>query len=244
MPLSSPQAVLRYYQAVWVQVRRHAGIGPGGAAVLATDGREDDPGSGASASASELSDLSDPQAFLATAGGPWLGLSAHWPRRLVLRIRPGAGADVATAATAALDLAEQMSADGLVPVAFSDGVGGLAVMAAASGDIPATALRYAYGLAERAPELATLDTGQADGRCVVLIGWGGRSHPDHRPGPSPVPYSLVWSSDGPSPVVPLHLDEIAAIAAGMPLELEPEAVPQRVATRGDLASALLGEPTA
>lgn len=233
MPPTSSPAVLRYYRAVWEQIRRHAES----ATVLVAEGRED-----ADATPLPVSDLFDPEAFLAAGDGRRVGLSGHWPGRLVLRVRPGDGADIATAATTALELAEQLTADGLVPVAFTDGAGGLAVMAAATGDLPAAAHRYAAGLAERAPELATLDPGQADGRCVVLTQWA--EGPVGRPGPVPLPYSLVSGPDGPAPVAPLHLDEIAAVAAGMPLELRDEDVPQRLATRGDLAAALLAGPTA
>ena len=153
---------------------------------------------------------------------------------------------------------------------------GLLLMATSVGDVGATADRYARGIADRAPELATLDPEQADGRCAVLTawepvptgtGWPGSGRPgtgwpgSGRPetglsetglsetglsgrGAAPVPYSLVAGSAGIEPVVPLHLDEVAAVAAGMPLEPRAADVLIRLATRGDLAAALLDEATA
>jgi hypothetical protein len=129
-------------------------------------------------------------------------------------------------------------------------------MATSVGDVGVTAARYARGIADRAPELATLDPGQADGRCAVLTawdpvptgtGWPGSGRPETGPshsGPAPVPYSLVAGSAGIEPVIPLHLDEVAAVAAGMPLEPRAADVLARLATRGDLAAALLDEATA
>ena len=58
--------------------------------------------------------------------------------------------------------------------------------------------------------------------------------------PVPVPYSLIDLPDGTGVVIPLHVDEIAAAAAGMPLEFEPVDAAQRLAARGDLAERLAG----
>jgi len=58
--------------------------------------------------------------------------------------------------------------------------------------------------------------------------------------PVPAPYSLVDVPDGTSVVLPLHVDDIAAAAAGMPLEFEPADAAARLADRGDLADPLTG----
>jgi len=55
-----------------------------------------------------------------------------------------------------------------------------------------------------------------------------------------VPYSLIDVPDGTGVVLPLHVDEIAAAAAGMPLEFEPDDAARRLAARGDLAGRLAG----
>ena len=275
MPLSDPQDVLEYYRGIWPVVCRHAERG-----TLIT------------LAATWPTDLDavlppTPEELFGSESSPF-GVVAVVPGRIVLHIRPGEGADVATAATATLDLAEQLAADGLVPVPLTDGSGGLLLMATSVGDVGVTAARYARGIADRAPELATLDPGQADGRCAVLTawdpvptgtgwpgsgrpgtGWSGSGRPgfgwsgsgsgrpdtglpetgpsDRGPsesGPAPVPYSLVAGSAGIEPVIPLHLDEVAAVAAGMPLEPQAADVLIRLATRGDLAAALLDEATA
>jgi DNA primase len=224
MTPSFPRGAVDYYRTVWGQILRHAASYP----LVATDGRD--------GTDQRSIELTGPDSLIVDGADECLGVFATAPDRLVLRIRPGEGADIATAATAALDLAEQMAADGLVPVPLTDGLGGLLVMAASTGDLAAGARRYAHGLADRAPELATLDLRQADGRCVVFTGWAESTSGRQ---PAPLPYSLVGGPDGPAPVIPLHLDEVAAVAAGMPLEIAAADVPGRVATRGDLASPLL-----
>ncbi len=174
--------------------------------------------------------------------------------RIALHLIPGEGSDIATAASAALQLAEQCLADGLAPVALTDGGDGLWLMARVGGDTAVTAGRYAHLLTDRAPELATADPAQADGRSLLQA----------YPGPAgtlvPVPYTLLpdtaspdaghagaarFDAAGPAAiraVIPLHLDEIAAMAAGMPAELTADDVPGRLADRGDLAAALLDAP--
>lgn len=215
------QAVQDYYQAVAPVLLAHLAGRP--IACVTAEGTTD-----AAAPRS-------PQELLRTVADGVLGFAGASPDRIVLQLIPGAGADIAIAATAALALAEQLAADGLRAVPLTDGTGGLLLMAGTVGDPAAAAARYAAVLTASAPELATADPGQADGRSLVIAA-----------GPSdrlPLPYSLVGTPDGPRPVVPLHLDEIAAITAGMPVDITVEEVPDRVAQRGDLASALLGDPT-
>jgi hypothetical protein len=144
----------------------------------------------------------------------------------LLRLVPGPGADTATTATVALALLETVP-DGS-GIALGDGADGI-VVALPAGYDAATA---ADELANRAPELATGEPGQDEGRVLVSVLTGGD--------PVPVPYSLVDLPDGTSVVLPLHVDDIAAAAAGMPLEFEPADAAARLADRGDLADPLAG----
>jgi DNA primase len=214
------QAVQDYFRAVAAEVLAHLSGRP--AVCLGADGVMDAP---VPRSASDL---------LRVVAGGGLGFAAAWPDRVALQLVPGAGADIATAATAALALAEQLASDGLRPVPLTDGTGGLLLMARTVGDRAAAAARYAAVLTGSAPELATADPEQADGRSLVIV-------PDPAD-PLPVPYSLIGTPQGPQPVTPLHLDEIAAITAGMPADITADDVPHRIAQRGDLAAALLGGP--
>lgn len=178
--------------------------------------------------------------------------------RCTLHVASGEGTGIATAATAALALCEALTADGLVAVVTTDGGEGLYVRGVGRGirhsvreghgrgigtirgrdDGPwEIAAGYAEDLARRAPEIATVDPRQADGRALIDASpsWPGNV--------TPVPYSLV-ARPAPGPgwgcVVPLDLDELAATTAGMPMDPGPQDVAARLATRGDLAAALLG----
>jgi DNA primase len=158
------------------------------------------------------------------------------PDHLVaVHLEPGDGADSATAATAALQLAEQCVADALAPVPLTDADGGLWILARTIGDGGSAATRYAGQLTSTAPELATGDPAAADGRCLVTV-------PGRDEAVVPVPYTVLVGRDGWTAAVPLHLDEIAAIAAGMPAEFDPADVGDRIDARGDLAAALLAPP--
>jgi hypothetical protein len=46
------------------------------------------------------------------------------------------------------------------------------------------------------------------------------------------------SWDGSTAVIPLHQDEVAAVAAGMPLTVGAADLPERLRSRGDLAAVL------
>ena len=180
-----------------------------------------------------------------------------------LHVASGEGTGIATAATAALALCESMTADGLTAVVTTDGGEGLYVRAmgprarrkiggrhdrvpvidtARTGtDGPwEIASGYAEELARRAPEIATVDPRQADGRALIDASpsWPGNV--------TPVPYTLVTSPHSGVDqdarcrcVVPLDLDELAATTAGMPMNPGPQDVAGRLAARGDLAMALL-----
>lgn len=146
---------------------------------------------------------------------------------------PGEGSDIANTATAVLYMAEAMAQDGLAPVPLTDGTGGLFLFARTDGDPEAHAARYAASVAARAPELATEDPAQADGRALV------DTTPSSPGEQVPAPYTLLAGPNGFEAVIPLHLDEVAAITAGMPFEITGRDVAARLAARGDLAAALL-----
>ncbi len=161
------------------------------------------------------------------------------PGLVSLRIRPGDGSGIDTVATATLALAQAMSQDGIAAAVMTDGLDGLYLIGFAVGPVApsAVAVRYAAELTLRAPEIATTDPADFDGRTLIcpLPVPGGRA--------VPAPYSLVSRAGGPGVAAPLTMDEVAATSAGMPLEIEPDDVVDRLGSYGDLAAGL-GEATA
>ncbi len=166
-------------------------------------------------------------------------------KRVAWWIRPGSGADIAVAATAALALSEDPEGAGARWVPMSDGADGLVLVAvwppagagepahgAAPPDAAAFAAAAARRLARRAPEIATTDPDAADGRAFI------DARPSGPGGTIPVPYSLVPPGTDHA-VVPLTLDELAAITAGMPADFEAGDLPDRLALHGDLAGPLV-----
>lgn len=151
--------------------------------------------------------------------------------RMVVTLATGDGADIATAATAALALAERLADDGYRTIVAVDGQGGMLLLIPCSPRDPVAARHYLVDLlfayAHRAPELATTDSAVSDGR--MLLSAAG-TDPDVY---TWAPYSLVPGA-WPGVVMPLHTDDVAAASAGMPLEIEPEDVADRLALRGDL----------
>lgn len=151
-----------------------------------------------------------------------------------LHIRPGGGSGMDTVAATALALASSMSQDGIAATPMTDGAGGLYLIGFPVGPVKpaAVAVQYAEALAALAPEIATTDPADSGGRALV--------QPLPVPGGSavPAPYSLVTSADGPGVAVPLTMDEVAAASAGMPMEVEPGDVLDRLSRYGDLAAAL------
>jgi DNA primase len=158
------------------------------------------------------------------------------------RLRAGSGTGIDTVATVALALAESLGRDGLTAVALTDGSGGLYLfgfeVGADQAAVGPSAEDYARALAATAPEIATTDRGDIDGRALV--------EPLPVGLPAPAPYSLVRAGDPTGVVVPLTLDEIAAASAGMPLGIGLSDVADRLAEYGDLAAALIRatEPSA
>lgn len=153
--------------------------------------------------------------------------------RAVIDLRPGEGTDVATAATVALSLGDRFAELDWRPIVMLNGQGGLIMLLPqppTAADLTLERLAPVLaGFAEAAPELATLAAARADGRVLLSSSATavGRA--------SWAPYSLV-PGHWPGVVMPLHRDDIAAASAGMPLEIEPEDVLERISLRGDLTS--------
>ena len=223
MPAPSPNPADYYRRVAPVLLRHLAGRPIVGLSLVGSAGPEHTvPLPTTPATADDLAAL--------VAGGI-LGFGTAPTDRIALYLTPGDGADIATAATAALHLAERCAAEGLRAVPLTDGADGLYVLARTEADPYPCAARFASALTASAPELATTDPAQADGRCLLRV----------QPGFVPVVYTLVPGRDG-GAAIPLHLDEIAAITAGMPADLTAADVPDRLAARGDLAATLLGPP--
>lgn len=144
-----------------------------------------------------------------------------------VQLSAGNGADIATAATAALALIDAITAAGGTAVPATDGQGGLLIFVTGVDDLAA----LTAALAGRAPEIATVDAADTDGRAWLAVSTIGSL--------VPAPYSLVDSVDGTGVVLPLTVDELAAVTAGMPLDPRPDEVAGRLAVYGDLAASLL-----
>ena len=108
--------------------------------------------------------------------------------------------------------------DGLVLVASAAGGGRRARARAAPRSRPFAAAA-ARRLAGRAPEIATTDPDAADGRAFIDV-----AAVRAAAAPSRCPYSLVPPGTDHA-VVPLTLDELAAITAGMPADFSPATCP-------------------
>ncbi len=214
MDLLDTGAIAEHYRSVAETVARHLAGRPVISAGWSVTGPT------AVATVNALTDAVDD-------GCRWFAVPAEaWRPWSLVRLVPGPGADSATTATVALALLETVpGGDG---VAIGDGADGMVV--ALPGGVPARTTMD--DLAARAPELATVDAGQDAGRVLIRELTGSD--------PFPVPYSLIDLPDGTGVVIPLHVDEIAAAAAGMPLEFEPDDAAQRLAARGDLAERLAG----
>jgi hypothetical protein len=163
--------------------------------------------------------------------GPAWGGGEGMVDRWIVTLQPGDGTDIATAASAALAIGDELAGHGLAVVTLLDGRGGLVLYGMLeptdAGELRKRLSGFLAHYAEQAPELATMDPAQADGR--VLLSAAG-TDPDVLDW---APYSLVPGAY-PGVVVPVHRDDVAAASAGMPLEVEPADVTNRIRLRGDL----------
>lgn len=213
-PAASPAA---YYAVAGATLDRYRSLGP-----VVAGGWE---------SAVALGDEPDSLERAVLGGARWLSWGQGPTVPGCLRVTAGTGADIATAATAALAIIETLEHAGVLVVpAVENAVGLLLYLRPATHQWGSAA-----ALAERAPEIATVDPAAGDGR-ALLVGLD--------PGaPIPLPYSLVDGPDGITAVMPVTVDEIAAMTAGMPVDPAPEVVLGRLEAEGDLAAGLLaGSP--
>lgn len=163
----------------------------------------------------------------AGGGARWFAWEVADSTPSSVQVSAGNGADIATAATAALALIEAITVAGGTAVPATDGQGGLLVFVNGIDDLA----DMATTLAGRAPEIATVDAAGTDGRAWLAISPAGSL--------VPAPYSLVDSVDGTGVVLPLTVDELAAVTAGMPLDPRPDEVADRLVVHGDLAASLI-----
>lgn len=157
--------------------------------------------------------------------------------RLVVHLRTGEGADIATAAMAAQAVAEHLATDGLTAVATTDGADGLLLVAVIPSrptvQARAQVNAIAAALAARAPEIATVSPDQSQGRVFV------DTSPTDPGVFTPVPYSLTLGRV-PGILMPVTMDEVSAASAGMPLDPEPDDVDDRLAVWSDLTRVMHG----
>lgn len=165
------------------------------------------------------------------AGARWFSWELDTDTPAVAQVGIGEGTDISTAATAALAVVEDLQAQGFTAVPATDGQGGLFVFVPVSVEPPRVDLLQVIGsLALRAPEMATVDADATDGRAWLAAPGVGTL--------IPAPYSLVDSAEGTGVVFPLAIDELAAVTAGMPLDLTPGDLSDRLGRYGDLGTRL------
>lgn len=160
---------------------------------------------------------------------------------LVVDLDPGPGITMADSAKAALLVAADLAADGLVPVPRTSGGKGLQLQAAIA-PVPAdAAVGYVRGLATRLaarhPDLFVTTQAKTARPGRILIDWLQNQSVRN----TICSYSLR-GRDRPSVATPLTWDEVGAAAEGEPLSFSPADALARVAEHGDLAADLLADP--
>lgn len=157
---------------------------------------------------------------------------------LVIDLDPGPGITMADSAHAALLLAAELAADGLVPVPRTSGGKGLQLQAAiapVAADLVVDYVRtLATTLATRHPDLFVTTQAKVARKDRILIDWLQNQSVRN----TICSYSLR-GRERPTVATPLTWDEVGEAAAGAPLEFSPADVLARVAAGGDLAAELL-----
>lgn len=218
MDASAGSDPLTYYPAVAATLSKYRALGP----VVAGGWASDEP----------LGSRDDALASAVDAGAQWFCWGAGESVPGCIRAVAGPGADLATCATAMLAIIEDLAAAGTVLVPAVESAASLLLYLRPAEHL----LGLSAALALRAPEMATLDPEDADGRALLTeLGPGA---------PIPLPHSLVDGADGTTAVTPLTVDEIAALAAGMPIDPLPRVALERLRAEGDLAASLLSDPAA
>lgn len=159
--------------------------------------------------------------------------------QLVIDLDPGEGVAMPLIAAAALLVAGELGADGLVSQAKTSGSKGLQVYAPLAPVAVGAVLAYVRALGERLvahhPELfvTVIAKDARVGRILVDVN-------QNLPGRTTVtPYSLR-AREAPTASAPLLWDEVEAATTGAPLRFEAHDVLARVEDHGDLFAPLLG----
>lgn len=158
--------------------------------------------------------------------------------QVMVDLDPGPGVTMAQTATAALEVANELAAEGLVPVAKTSGGKGLQVLAAirpTPAERVLDAVRHlAVTLTQRHPEryVATQARDQREGR--ILVDWL-----QNQSVRNTISVYSLRGRERPTVSTPLAWDEVGAATHGAPLDFSPADVLGRVARFGDLAADLL-----
>ena len=159
--------------------------------------------------------------------------------RVVVDLDPGAGMSIVETARAALVVAAEMAAEGLVPVPQSSGSKGIQVYAAVapcrSRDAWAYTKRLNAAMARAHPDffVASMSVEQRRGRIYVDYNQNLAARN------TIAPYSMR-GREQPSVATPVSWEEVGAVARPGDLRFSPEDVLARVEEHGDLALDLLG----
>ena len=158
--------------------------------------------------------------------------------RVVVDLDPGEGMTILDTARAALLVAQQLAADGLLPTPQTSGSKGIQVYAAVqpsrSKDVWAYVKRLGATLARRQPDffVATMSIAQRRGRIYVDYNQNLAARN------TIAPYSLR-GRERPAVATPVTWEEVGAVQGPDDLRFSPDQVLQRVAESGDLAADLL-----
>jgi DNA ligase D-like protein (predicted polymerase)/DNA ligase D-like protein (predicted 3'-phosphoesterase) len=168
------------------------------------------------------------------------------PDELVFDLDPGEGTTVLECARVAERVRDLVAADGLVLCPKTSGSKGMQVSAAVRVDDPARTSAYAKAVAEHlareTPREVTAIMAKDRRRGKVFVDWS-----QNNPSKTTVaPYSLRARAAHGAPTVstPLTWDEVAAATSVRELTFAPADVLARVADRGDLYAAALGDGVA
>jgi len=157
---------------------------------------------------------------------------------VVVDLDPGPGITMADSARAALLVAAELAADGLVPVPRTSGGKGLQLQAAITPLAADAAVDYirtlAARLAGRHPELFVTTQAKVAREGKILIDWL-----QNQPVRNTICSYSLRGRDRPTVATPLTWDEVGEAAEGAPLGFSPAQVLARVADAGDLAADLL-----
>ncbi len=158
--------------------------------------------------------------------------------RVVVDLDPGEGMTILDTARAALLVAQQLAADGLLPTPQTSGSKGIQVYAAVqpsrSKDVWAYVKRLGATLARRQPDffVATMSIAQRRGRIYVDYNQNLAARN------TIAPYSMR-GRERPAVATPVTWEEVGAVQGPDDLRFSPDQVVHRVAESGDLAADLL-----